>query len=167
MHANQSACWNWFNIKDQMRDEGETKYYRRDYARDNDGFQYQTPSGFMWRAFQPEAAMAAIMSVTYPELYAATGVHSGLAHGSATDVVSAFAAMRGGTSSVASPPRKTCRKGTNNRVRTIVFHGMSDQTVHPSNAEMILADAPRRPRLPPYGRCTTTASWEAAPIRAA
>ena len=84
--------------------------------------------------------MAAIMSVTYPELYAATGVHSGLAHGSATDVVSAFAAMRGGLSSVASAPRKTRRKGTNDHVRTIVFHGMSDQTVHPSNAEMILAD---------------------------
>jgi len=81
------------------------------------------------------------MSVTYPELYAATGVHSGLAHGSATDVVSAFAAMRGGPSSVAPAARKTRRKGANDRVRTIVFHGASDQTVHPSNAEMILAEA--------------------------
>ncbi len=85
--------------------------------------------------------MAATMSVTYPELYAATGVHSGLAHGSASDVVSAFAAMRGGPGAVASAPRKTRRRGTNDHVRTIVFHGMSDQTVHPSNAEMILADA--------------------------
>jgi poly(3-hydroxybutyrate) depolymerase len=85
--------------------------------------------------------MAAIMSVTYPELYAATGVHSGLAHGAATDVVSAFAAMRGGPGSAAPGARTRRRKRANEHVRTIVFHGMSDQTVHPSNAEMILADA--------------------------
>jgi poly(3-hydroxybutyrate) depolymerase len=86
-------------------------------------------------------AMAAIMSVTYPELYAAAGIHSGLAYGSATDVASAFAAMRG-TASPARPAQGKSRfKSVHGRVRTIVFHGASDQRVHPSNAEMILAEA--------------------------
>jgi poly(3-hydroxybutyrate) depolymerase len=86
-------------------------------------------------------AMAAIMSVTYPDLFAATGVHSGLAHGAATDLVSAFAAMRGGPRSAAPTTRNNLRNRTNNRVRIIVFHGKADQTVHPSNGEMILAEA--------------------------
>jgi len=140
IHANQSACWNWFNIKDQMRDAGEPSIIAGITRNIMAEFNIDAKRVYV-AGLSAGGAMAAIMSVTYPELYAATGVHSGLAHGSATDVVSAFAAMRGGPSSVASAPRKTRRKGTNDHVRTIVFHGMSDQTVHPSNAEMILADA--------------------------
>ena len=86
-------------------------------------------------------AMAAIMSATYPELYAAAGIHSGLAYGSATDVASAFATMRGTSSPAAPAQRKSRLKSAHGRVRTIVFHGASDQRVHPSNAETILAEA--------------------------
>ena len=74
--------------------------------------------------------MAAVMAATYPELYGAAGIHSGLAHGSANDVVSAFAAMRG---EISAP--RTAGSPAN---RLIVIHGDSDRTVHPANATNIL-----------------------------
>jgi poly(3-hydroxybutyrate) depolymerase len=83
-------------------------------------------------------AMAAVMSAAYPELYAAAGIHSGLAYGSASDVVSAFAAMKG--TPVASLQKRPA-KSAKGQVRTIVFQGAADQTVHPSNAERIVAAA--------------------------
>src|SRR5208283_3721232 len=86
-------------------------------------------------------AMAAIMSATYPDLYAAAGVHSGLAYGSAADLRSALAAMRGGRGPAAPGAGKRGHEGGRGRVRTIVFHGASDKTVDPSNAEAIFADA--------------------------
>ena len=138
--ANQLACWNWFNPKDQTRDLGEPSIIagitRTIMAELNIDAERVCVAGL-----SAGGAMAEIMSATYPELYAATGIHSGLAYGSATDEASAFAAMSGASSPVAPPQRKRRLKRAKGRVRTIVFHGASDQRVHPSNAEMILAEA--------------------------
>jgi poly(hydroxyalkanoate) depolymerase family esterase len=136
--ANHSACWNWFDLKDQMRGEGEPRIIagitRAIMA------EYDIDAKRVYVAgLSAGGAMALVMSVTYPELYAAAGVHSGLAYGLATDLPSAFAAMGGNTSPVANAQGKARPKGA--RIRTIVFHGESDRTVHPSNAGLIVADA--------------------------
>src|SRR5208337_82139 len=141
--ANPSACWNWFNLADQKRDEGEpsiiagiTRAIMAEFGID--------PERVHVAGLSAGGAMAAIMAAAYPELYAATGIHSGLAHGSATDLVSAFAAMRGGPGPIQPTPRARAKRhpnAANGRVRTIVFHGALDKTVDPSNAETILAAA--------------------------
>ena len=79
--------------------------------------------------------MAAILGATYPDLYAAVGVHSGLAPGSAYDMSSAFTAMRQGGPVVA---RSENTEGRQKVLPTIIFHGDGDTTVHPRNGERLL-----------------------------
>ena len=85
--------------------------------------------------------MAAIMGATYPDLYAAVGVHSGLAPGSAHDMPSAFTAMRQGGPAVAH--RDVPGEGDREVLPTIIFHGDGDTTVHPRNGDRLLAHLAR------------------------
>lgn len=137
--ANAASCWNWFNPADQMRDCGEpaiiagiTRAIVSEFAIDRRHV-YVT-------GLSAGGAMAVVMGETYPDLYAGVGIHSGLAYGSANDVMSAFAAMRGDTA-IASHAKARASTGAEQRVRTIVFQGSADRIVHPSNADRIVAQA--------------------------
>jgi poly(hydroxyalkanoate) depolymerase family esterase len=133
---NSMSCWNWFRPGDQMRDAGEPEIIAglTESVRD----QHAIPKDRVFIAgLSAGGAMAAIMGETYPELYGAIGVHSGLAYGSANDVMSAFTAMRGQPGIEQAPRRNGCSE-PKAVPRMIVFHGAADSTVHPSNAARII-----------------------------
>ena len=136
--ANAQKCWNWFSPGDQRRDQGEpaliagiTRQVMRDHMVD--------PRRVYVAGLSAGGAAAAIMGVAYPDLYAAVGVHSGLACGSARDIPSAFAAMRQG----ALAPHAAAKAGDRGQriIPTIVFHADRDTTVHPRNGDQVIAQS--------------------------
>ena len=148
-NANSMRCWNWFDAAHQSRDSGEPKMIAA-LIRKVIKTHGADPSRVYIAGLSAGGAMAAIMAGLYPELFAAVGVHSGLPPGAASDVISAFSAMRRG----ARKGRASAGAGSANAANdangddngafvmpTIVFHGSADKTVNPDNGEQIIAAA--------------------------
>ncbi len=122
--ANPQRCWNWFKHNHQERGRGEPALLAGMVSAVMS--EHTIDPARVWVAgLSAGGAMAAILAQAYPEIFAAAGVHSGLAAGAAEDLGSAMAAMRQGASGSPSAFAST--------VPTIVFHGDADATVHPVN----------------------------------
>ncbi|WP_336740472.1 PHB depolymerase family esterase [Aureimonas altamirensis] len=130
--ANMSLCWNWFQPADQARGSGEPAILASIAAEIMQEHSIDRQKVYV-AGLSAGGAMAAILGATYPDLFQAVGVHSGLPYRAAHDISSAISVMRTGkTSGVVK-----------NKVPTIVFHGANDGTVHPDNGvnTAVLAEA--------------------------
>ena len=128
-HANSQKCWNWFKAQHQQRGRGEpallaglTRQMVADHGVD--------ASRVYVAGLSAGGAMADILGRTYPELFAAVGVHSGLPAGAASNLPSALEAMRRGAASGSASGPSVCP--------VIVFHGDADTTVHHDNGAAVV-----------------------------
>ncbi len=127
---NAGRCWNWFVPDHQRRGAGEPALIAhavREIASAHDVDRRRIYVG----GLSAGGAMAVIMGRVYPDLFAAVGVHSGVAYGVAVDAASALDTMRRG-------PEPRSEKVIGPRAPTIVFHGDADNTVHQSNGKRII-----------------------------
>ena len=142
--ANPQRCWNWFKPNHQRRGSGEpallaslTQAVIAQHGID--------PARVYIAGLSAGGAMAAIVAAAYPEVFAAAGVHSGLPAGAAGNVAEALVVMGSGAAGAGS----RCGAGragaapapVSAAVRTIVFHGDQDRTVHPRNGDQVVVAA--------------------------
>jgi poly(hydroxyalkanoate) depolymerase family esterase len=137
LSASLIKCWHWFRPMDQLRDSGEpsiiagiTREVIQTYNAD--------PRRVYIAGMSAGGAMAVNLAETYPDIYAAAGIHSGLPYGVADELFSALAAMNDGL-------RKTGPRPPVDDiiplqpVPLIVFHGDRDHIVHPRNSDALMA----------------------------
>ena len=125
--ANGLRCWNWFEPAHQGRGAGEPAILAGIANEVAEAFRVDRRRIFV-AGLSAGGAMAAVLGETYPELFAAVGVHSGVPYGAASDLRSALAVMAG----------KSSRPRTG-AARMIAFHGDRDATVHHDNGMVPVA----------------------------
>jgi poly(hydroxyalkanoate) depolymerase family esterase len=135
--ANPSGCWNWFDRRHQNRGSGEPAKLAGLAQALAKEFDVRRERVFA-AGLSAGGAMAEVLAATYPDVFEAVGIHSGLPYKSAGDVPSAFAAMKGTAASDPAPHADSSR-----HVRKIIFHGLADSTVNAINGEHIFDEVER------------------------
>jgi poly(hydroxyalkanoate) depolymerase family esterase len=165
---NPRRCWNWFVPEHQARGSGEPASIAaivRELMGTTSPWTID-PGRVFVAGLSAGGAMAAVMAATYPDLFAAVAVHSGLAYRSAATTAAALSAMaRGSQDPIGGGRAAHAAMGEHARaVPSIVVHGSADATVAPVNADRVLQQSMAANRLaaPELGdldsaRPTTTA----------
>lgn len=138
--ANVNRCWNWFYDYNQHRGSGEPAVIKGmvDWVKAN----YAIDANRVYVAgLSAGGAMSVIMGATYPDVFRAVGVHSGLEYDAADSATAAVMAMQYGGPDPNLQGYKAYLEmgGYKRRVPVIVFHGTNDTTVYPINGHQVLS----------------------------
>lgn len=175
--ANGQRCWSWFRAEHQARHRGEPAVIAGIVNRllaERSRWRID-PARVYITGISAGGGMAMVLAATYPELFAAVGVHSGPPYRATSRPGRAVAAMQG---HVLAPPPPTPTDVS--MPPLIVFQGTHDFTVRRVNARRLAEqwldwyddDAPlgkprvrRRPAAKPFSRSGprgyTVSHWSA------
>lgn len=133
--ANANGCWNWFRPQDQQAGSGEPALLLAMVQSAMASHNVDADRVYV-AGLSAGGAMAAVLAQQYPDVFAAVGVHSGLAPGAAHTMLGALSAMNSGAKGWVTTAPDGAR-----HVPLIVLHGDADATVHPRNGEQLLEGA--------------------------
>jgi poly(hydroxyalkanoate) depolymerase family esterase len=139
---NADLCWNWFNAANQFRGSGEPAILAgivQEIERNTAEWTIDVRRIYV-TGISAGGAMAVILGATYPDIFAAIGVHSGAEYraisslGPGGDVF-----LQGGPDPIQQGQAAYAAMGRFARVvPTIVFHGTKDVVAAPINGNQVV-----------------------------
>ena len=140
--SNQTLCWNWYKSSHQFRDRGEPALIAHMVqAISENTSQWTIDSSRVYVVgASAGAAMAVILGATYPDIFAAIGVHSGVEYQAVTNIIGGLKLVLGGGPDPVKQGQKAFEAmGSYKRmVPTIVFQGTRDRIVPPINGDQVV-----------------------------
>jgi poly(hydroxyalkanoate) depolymerase family esterase len=137
--ANPLKCWNWYDAAQQTRGQGEPSLLAEVVNQIRAGYKVDARRIYV-AGVSAGGAMAVILGATYPDIFAAIGVHSGLAYKSATNLSEARPAMSGASADAVRLGQLAFQAmgKLKHPMPVIVFQGAKDGAVAPANADQVI-----------------------------
>lgn len=139
---NGMLCWNWFQHSNQTHGTGEPALIAgivQEVAQHTEQWTID-PARIYVAGISAGAAMAVILGATYPYLFAALGIHSGVEYRAASNRLNALLTMRRGGPDPAHHGQLAYQSMGHSPhvIPTIVFQGTRDRVVAPTNGEQVV-----------------------------
>ncbi len=139
---NPALCWNWFDPANQFRGTGEPAIIAgivQEIESHTDRWTIDRQRIYV-TGISAGGAMSVILGATYPDVFAAIGVHSGAEYRAITSPLGGGEVfLQGGPDPIQQGQAAFAAMGSFARVvPTIVFHGTHDNVVAPVNGNQVV-----------------------------